>query len=107
MNILFVCSKNKWRSPTAEALYKDHPNVNVRSAGISSSARKLINTIDIDWADTIFVMEDKHKRYIKEQFRNQLINKQLIVLDIPDDYQYMDEELVAWLTESINAYLGL
>ena len=107
MNILFVCSKNKWHSPTAEYLYKNHATLKVRSAGISSSARKLINITDIGWADSIFVMENKHKQYINEHFRNQLGDKTLIVLDIPDDYQYMDEELVACLTDSINAHLNL
>ena len=103
----FFCSKNKWRSPTAEYLYKNHTTLKVRSAGISSSARKLINITDIGWADSIFVMENKHKQYINEHFRDQLGDKTLIVLDIPDDYQYMDEELVAWLTDSINAHLNL
>ena len=107
MNILFVCTKNQWRSPTAERIYKDYPNIATRSAGISRSARKLIKVTDIQWADFIFVMENKHKRYIIEQFRNQLKTKTLIVLDIPDEYQYMDEELVTWLTEAINAHLCL
>ena len=105
MNLLFVCSKNQWRSPTAERIYQDHPNLNVRSAGISQSARKLINSIDINWSDIIFVMENKHKSYITDHFRDQLNNKRLIVLDIPDEYQYMDDELIKWLTESVNAYL--
>ena len=107
MNLLFVCTKNKWRSPTAEALYANHPNINTRSAGTTKSARKLINLADIRWADIIFVMEYKHKRYLEEQFRNQLNSKRLIVLDIPDDYQYMDKELVEWLQESIDAHLSL
>lgn len=107
MNILFVCTKNKWRSPTAEQIYKDYPNLDVRSAGISSSARKPINSSDIQWANIIFVMENKHKQYLHQQFRNQLNNKVLIVLDIPDDYQYMDAELIAWLTEAVDAHLSL
>ena len=105
MNLLFVCSKNKWRSATAEQIYKDSANLNVRSAGISNSARRVVNAADIDWADTIFVMENKHKKYINEQFRNRLVNKKLVVLDIPDDYLYMDPELISWLTDAIDAHL--
>ena len=69
------------------------------------SARKLINSIDIHWSDIIFVIENKHKSYITDHFRDQINNKRLIVLDIPDEYQYMDDELIKWLTESVNAYL--
>ncbi len=105
MNLLFVCTKNQWRSPTAETIYKDYPNLNVRSAGISSSARRVINLADIQWAKLIFVMENKHKHYINQQFRNQLKETKIIVLDIPDEYQYMNAELVIWLTESIDAHL--
>ena len=106
-NLLFVCTKNKWRSPTAEALYADHCNIHTRSAGTTKSARKFINVADIRWADIIFVMEYKHKRYLEDQFRHQLHHKTLIVLDIPDDYQYMDKELVEWLKESIDSHLSL
>ena len=107
MNLLFVCTKNQWRSPTAARIYADRPKINARSAGISRSARRLINMTDIYWADIIFVMENKHKRYIIEHFRAQLDNKSLVVLDIPDDYQYMDPELVEWLTDAVTAQLAL
>lgn len=107
MNLLFVCTKNQWRSPTAERIYQDYANLNVRSAGITQSARKLINSTDIHWSDIIFVMENKHKRYIHENFRNQVKKKKLIVLDIPDDYHYMDEELVEWLKDAVNTHLTM
>ncbi|MBE0441481.1 MAG: low molecular weight protein tyrosine phosphatase family protein [Psychrobacter sp.] len=107
MNLLFVCTKNKWRSPTAEKIYSNHPNLSVRSAGTSRSARKHINIKDIHWADIVFVMENKHKRYINEQFRHQLDSKNIIVLDIPDDYHYMDKALISCLQDDIDSYLSL
>ena len=93
-NILFICSKNQWRSPTGEQIFKKHSELNVRSAGTSTSARKTVNTKDIQWADTIFVMEEKHKRRLKAEFSRLLNYKDIQVLDIPDEYQYMDEELI-------------
>lgn len=57
------------------------------------------------WSDIIFVMENKHKRYIYGQFRNQITDKKNIVLDIPDEYQYMDPELITWLTQAIDFHL--
>ncbi|WP_426357232.1 low molecular weight protein tyrosine phosphatase family protein [Pseudocolwellia sp. HL-MZ19] len=106
-NLLFICSKNQWRSPTAEHIFKNRLNLNVRSAGTSSSARKKVNVKDIEWADTIFLMEEHHESRLKSDFTNMLKYKNIQVLDIPDDYQYMDAELVEILEQSISAYLGI
>lgn len=62
MNILFVCSRNQWRSPTAEAIYKNHTDINARSAGTSTSAKIKLTAKMILWSDIIFVMEKKHKQ---------------------------------------------
>jgi predicted protein tyrosine phosphatase len=94
VNILFVCSRNKWRSATAETIYKNHADHQVRSAGTEPSARIKISAKLILWADLIFVMEKKHKQRIAERFPEEIYEKEIIILDIPDDYQYMDEELI-------------
>lgn len=105
MNILFLCSRNQWRSPTAERIYKNHPNINVKSAGTEPSARIKVNAKMIDWADIIFVMEKKHKQRIKEKFSEATSQKQIIVLDIPDDYQFIDPELVEEIETKVGGYL--
>lgn len=105
MNILFICSRNKWRSATAETVYKNHPFHLVKSAGTAASARIKINANLIDWADLIFVMEKKHKKRLSESFSQQLKGKEMIVLEIRDDYQYMDEALITELEEKVSPYL--
>ncbi len=102
-NILFICSRNQWRSPTAEKVYSKDPRVNVRSTGTSQKARHTVNAKDITWADLIFVME--HKDRLKAQYSKLLQHKKVIVLDIPDEYQYMDEELMKLVKESTEEYL--
>jgi len=104
MNILFVCSRNEWRSPTAETIYKNHPVILAKSAGTSPSARIKINQKHIDWAEVIFVMEKKHLQLIEQKFGNHFRQK-IIVLNIEDDYQYMDVELVEELKDKVAAYL--
>ena len=104
-NILFICSRNQWRSPTAEKIYNKDPRVNVRSAGTSPKARHTVNAKDIEWAELIFVMEYKHKDRLKAEYSKLLKYKKVIVLDIPDEYQYMDEELVKLVKESTEEYL--
>ena len=105
MNILFICSKNQWRSPTAETIFKNHPFVNAKSAGTSPSARIKLNQKHIAWADLIFVMEKKHRQIIAEKFGDFLDAKQIIVLNIPDEYQYMDQELIEEITQKVSVYL--
>jgi predicted protein tyrosine phosphatase len=102
-NLLFICSKNQWRSPTAELLFKGHQLHNARSAGTSDKARIKLNQKLIDWADVVFVMEYKHRDIIKQQFN--IHHKQLVVLNIEDDYQFNDPELVEILKAGLADWL--
>ena len=101
-HILFVCGKNQWRSPTAERLYRGDGRVDVRSAGVSARSRHQISAADIGWADLILVMEEDHKARILEQFRS-LALPAMESLDIPDEYEYMDDELVDLIRGGVEA----
>ncbi|WP_226610951.1 low molecular weight protein tyrosine phosphatase family protein [Marinobacter nauticus] len=103
--ILFVCSQNKLRSPTAEAVFSDEPNVEVRSAGLNNDAEVPLGAEDIEWAEVIFVMENAHKRKLRTRFREHLKNQKLICLDIPDNYEYMAPELVEIFRSRIPQFL--
>ena len=102
-NLLFICSKNQWRSPTAELLFKDHPVHEARSAGTSDKARIRISQKLIDWADVIFFMERRHKEMVAERFS--LTAQKLIMLDIEDDYQFNDPELISILKIALTDFL--
>jgi predicted protein tyrosine phosphatase len=93
-NLLFICSKNQWRSPTAGLLFKNHPIHKARSAGTSDKARTRVNEKLLLWADVIFVMERRHKQLLRERFPAMLAEKQVIILEIADDYPFGDEELI-------------
>jgi protein-tyrosine phosphatase len=101
MNLLFICSRNRWRSRTAEDLFKRLYGYDVRSAGTAESARIKVNQKLLIWADLIFVMEWEHKKRLQEKFPSSIITKEVIVLNIPDEYQYMDNELVELLNDSV------
>ncbi len=94
LNVLFVCSRNQWRSPTAEAIYRQDERVSVRSRGTAKAAVQTIRSDDIVWADVILVMEDKHRQRILTDLPGESKFKPVHVLDILDDYQFMDDELV-------------
>jgi len=105
MNLLFVCSRNQWRSPTAEAIYKNHPQLMARSAGTEPSARIKLSAKMIHWADIIFVMEKKHKERLLNKFPIDSQQKQIIILDIPDEYKFMDTELIEEIQTRVKPYI--
>ncbi|MBC7685937.1 MAG: phosphotyrosine protein phosphatase [Bdellovibrionales bacterium] len=98
---------NQWRSPTAEQMYRKHPMLSVRSAGTKANARRRVSADDIHWADAILVMEEKHKSRLKADFGSALGSTLIYVLDIPDDYKFMDAELVEQLEQCVHSVLGL
>jgi len=106
-NVLFVCSKNQWRSPTAETLWRRHPDWNVRSGGTSPNARHHVSEDDVRRADVILVMEEKHKSRLRAEYTRLLEFKPVHVLDIPDDYRYMDAELVEQLEQVVPSILAI
>ena len=107
VNVLFVCSRNRWRSPTAEQVWRRDPRVNARSAGTSSGARHPVSASDLAWADVVVVMEDKHRSRLLAAFRALLAHKPVHVLDIPDDYPFMDPDLIELLRKPVAELLGL
>jgi predicted protein tyrosine phosphatase len=106
MNVLFVCSRNQWRSPTAEEIFKNEATFSVRSAGTSPRARIRISEKTVHWADLIFVMEKKHREILNTLFPNLSAEKQIVVLNIPDEYGFMDADLVEILKTSTAPYLN-
>lgn len=107
MNLLFICSRNQWRSPTAEKIFQGYDGHQAKSAGTSPSARVRVNEKHILWAEVIFVMERKHLEILKERFDDVLSDKKIHVLQIPDEYTYMDDDLVMPLKETVESLLHL
>ena len=103
-NLLFVCSRNQWRSPTAEKIFRNK-GYGARSAGTSPNARKTLSHLDVRWADKIFVMENKHRSRLVSDFRRLVENKPVYVLDIPDEYKFMDKNLIEVLEQSVEPLL--
>lgn len=103
--VLFVCSRNKWRSLTAETIYKNSSDFNVKSAGTENSARIKVNSKLLVWANLIFVMEKHHKEKLIMNFPSETQKANIIVLEIPDNYKFMDKELIEEIQNSVSRYL--
>lgn len=105
MKLLFVCTENKLRSATAEAVFCDWPGVEAIGAGTNADAETPVSGDLIEWADTILVMESQHRRKLTHRFASLLKDKQLIVLDVADNYSYMQPELIQLLKKKVRRIL--
>ena len=105
-NVLFVCSANRLRSPTAEQVFSTWPGIEADSAGISNDASVVLSTEQVEWADIIFVMEKTHRNKLSKKFRASLNGKRVICLDIPDDYEFMDPVLIRILENRVGRFLS-
>ncbi len=104
---LFVCSQNKLRSPTAEHIFADIPGIETLSAGTNRDAEEPLSDELVEWADIIFVMERTHRNKVQKKHRAALKDKRLVVLDIPDDYEFMDPHLVRLLKTKMMRWLPM
>lgn len=103
---LFICSQNRLRSPTAEWVFSQYEGVECESAGVHDSANVPLCPELIEWADIIFVMEKAHRDKVAKKFKRHLNGKRVIVLGIPDEYEYMDDSLIELLERKVGPFLG-
>ncbi|KQZ17625.1 low molecular weight protein tyrosine phosphatase family protein [Caulobacter sp. Root1472] len=102
--VLFVCSQNKLRSPTAEQVFSTWPGVEATSAGTNHDAEEPLTGELVEWADLIFVMERTHRNKLSKRFKRH-IKGRVICLNIPDDYAFMDPALVTLLKARVAPHL--
>jgi len=104
-HVLFVCSRNRLRSPTAEQVFADWPGVETASAGLSPDADVQVTPELLAWADTICVMERAHRARLNARFRRHLRHARVVCLDIPDDFDFMAPDLVRLLRAKVPPHL--
>ncbi|WP_439816001.1 low molecular weight protein tyrosine phosphatase family protein [Zavarzinia sp. CC-PAN008] len=102
---LFLCSRNRRRSPTAERLFLGWPGVEVASAGLAPDAEEPLTPDHLDGVGIIFVMERKHQAKLNRQFARQVRGARIVCLDIPDVYHFMQPELVDLLMTRVTPHL--
>jgi predicted protein tyrosine phosphatase len=103
--MLFVCSQNRLRSPTAEQMFSKRENLEVDSAGTNHDAMNPVTPELIEWANVIFVMEREHRRKLQKRFGPALKTTRVVCLDIPDKYEFMEPALVLELERKLARHL--
>jgi predicted protein tyrosine phosphatase len=106
MKLLFICGKNRLRSPTAEAVFSEYAGLEVDSVGVDREAETPLSPEAIQWADLILVMEKSHRSKLSRNFQPWLKQKRVICLDIPDEYAYLEPALVELLKRKVLPLLG-
>jgi predicted protein tyrosine phosphatase len=105
--LLFVCSRNRMRSLTAEKLFEGFPLYRVRSAGTQPEARIVVTERHLGWADIIFCFEKSHLSRLRRKFPEAMRGKRVICLNIPDDYQCMEPALIDELRAALAPHVTL
>lgn len=105
IQLLFICTANKLRSRTAEELYRNFSGYVARSAGTDPGAPQRVTEGLLGWADHIFVMENRHRDYLRKKFPEAIAGKRVICLRIPDEYAYNDPELIDLLKANLSPYI--
>lgn len=104
-NVLFLCSANRLRSPTAEHVFANWPNIETDSAGLDASASIVLSSEQLKWADIIFVMENRQRNRLSKKYKKHLNGQRVITLGIPDNYEYMDPVLIKLLETKAGPFL--
>jgi len=104
-HVLFVCTLNISRSPTAERAFANYPGIETRSAGTSHEADQPLTKELIRWAHLIVVMEPRHKDHVQSVFAADLDGRELVCLDIPDIYYFEDPRLLEILNDKVPSVL--
>jgi len=106
LRILFLCSRNRRRSPTAERLFADRAGVETASAGLAPDAEERVTPDLLHWAQLIVVMEPVHRRRLQRHFAAHLGHARVVCLDIPDHYDFMEPALIERLEARMAAHIG-
>ena len=105
LRVLFVCARNRLRSPTAEHVFATWPGVEASSAGLAPDADVPVTAEDVARADVVLAMEKRHVRRLRERFGRHLKGTRVVCLGIPDDYAFLDPALVALLHARVAPHL--
>ena len=105
LKVLFVCDGNRLRSPTAERVFFQDPDLDVRSAGVFKDATVNVDLELLEWADIIFVMEKRQRNIIHKKFKDIYKRKRIICLYIPDEYKFMDPVLIELLKNRVSPHI--
>jgi predicted protein tyrosine phosphatase len=103
--VLFVCRLNRYRSATAERIFCKRKDLDVRSAGTAEDALVRVNERMLDWAEKILVMDSIQVEALKQMFPSHPALDRMVCLDIPDEFVFLQPQLVDLLQQKVPQHL--
>jgi predicted protein tyrosine phosphatase len=104
-HVLFICSQNRLRSPTAEQVFSTFPGLVCKSCGLNADATRATTPELLEWADIIVVMEKAHRNKLLKKYKPYVQKASIFCLNIPDEYDFMDPILVRLLKARVTPLL--
>jgi predicted protein tyrosine phosphatase len=101
LKLLFVCTVNRMRSATAHKIFESDQRFEVDSAGTDKSANTVLEPEQLEWADAVIVMEKCHRTFIRDKYPEFYNKKKIVCLYIPDDFDFMQPELISILKAKV------
>jgi predicted protein tyrosine phosphatase len=110
VRVLFICSANRHRSPTAARLFSAVPGLQCYSAGTGAEdapqgGRQVVQA-DLARADVVFVMEAQHREQLVRRFGRGHARK-IVNLEIEDIYSAGSPELIELLLRRVPQHLSV
>ncbi|GAA6181470.1 low molecular weight protein tyrosine phosphatase family protein [Shimia sp. NS0008-38b] len=93
------------RSPTAAQMAAEWFDVDVDFAGLSRDADEHLTREHLEWADLVVVMERRQSKQMTSLMGALPKSTRLACLSIPDQFQFMQPELIALLRQKLPAIL--
>lgn len=103
-HLLFVCTANRQRSPTAADLFTADERYEARSCGVQAHQGTMCDEELVEWADIIFCMQRWHRDALMRNIPG-AADKRIEVLDIPDVYRRGESRLVMLLRQRLRDWL--
>lgn len=97
--VLFVCSGGMLRSATCAHWAFANKDWNTRSAGTMDAALPPVHANVVEWAETIYCMEDAHATIVKCKFP--WAADKVKVLNIPDRFYYRNPKLIEHIKKAL------
>jgi predicted protein tyrosine phosphatase len=107
LKVLLVCSQNRMRSLTAEKMLEGIPGLQARSVGAQPDARIVVTEGHLGWADLVICMEKSHLNRLRRKFPEAMQAKRTVCLHIPDDFEFMQRELIDELRAKLSNHIPL
>jgi len=104
--VLFVCTQNKVRSLTAEHLYRDRPDLDVKSCGTATFAKNRLSKELLKWAEVVFTFDDTQTEAITKNFPTEAQGRPVVCLGLPDIFTYKSDALVVKVIAKLDPHLG-